>query len=91
MHRHGSAGARHGDLRKACACSTSAPLAPLFRQTGISYERTNDTLTFHKNQAAQDKMSVFDGRVLQIGKNSAGSIEAGGKSGKTPEAPKSAA
>jgi hypothetical protein len=42
-------------------------LDPLFRQPGTSHERTNDTLTFHKkNQAAQDKMSIFDGGVLQI-------------------------
>lgn len=50
-------------------------LAPLFRQTGTSYERTNDTLTFRKkDQAAQDKMSVFDGGVLQIEKGAAGSV-----------------
>lgn len=50
-------------------------LGPLFRQPGTSHERTNDTLSFHKkNQAAQDKMSVFDGGVLQIEKNSAGSV-----------------
>jgi hypothetical protein len=50
-------------------------LAPLFRQTGTSHERTNDTLTFRKkNQAAQDKMSVFDGGVLQIEKSAAGSV-----------------
>ncbi|MGK6355438.1 hypothetical protein ACMGDH_09430 [Sphingomonas sp. DT-207] len=50
-------------------------LAPLFRQTGTSHERTNDTLTFRKKgQAAQDKMSVFDGGVLQIEKSAAGSV-----------------
>lgn len=50
-------------------------LAPLFRQTGTSHERTNDTLTFRKkDQAAQDKMSVFDGGVLQIEKSAAGSV-----------------
>lgn len=50
-------------------------LAPLFRQTGTSHERTNDTLTFRKkDQAAQDKMSVFDGGVLQIEKGAAGSV-----------------
>jgi hypothetical protein len=44
-------------------------LAPLFRQTGTSHERTHDTLIFRKkDQAAQDKMSVFDGGVLQIAK-----------------------
>lgn len=50
-------------------------LAPLFRQTGTSHERTNDTLIFRKkDQAAQDKMSVFDGGVLQIEKGGAGSV-----------------
>lgn len=50
-------------------------LAPLFRQTGTSYQRTNDTLTFRKkDQAAQDKMSVFDGGVLRIEKGAAGSV-----------------
>jgi len=42
-------------------------LAPLFDQPGTTHQRTPDTLTFQKkNQAAQDKMSVFDGGVLQI-------------------------
>ena len=50
-------------------------LDPLFRQTGTSYQRTNDTLTFSKkNQAAQDKMSVFDGGALQIDKSVGGPI-----------------
>lgn len=50
-------------------------LAPLFRQTGTSYERTHDTLIFRKkDQAAQDKMSVFDGGALQIEKDVAGSV-----------------
>jgi hypothetical protein len=50
-------------------------LAPLFRQTGTSYQRTNDTLTFSKkNQAAQDKMSVFDGGALQIDKSLGGPV-----------------
>ncbi len=50
-------------------------LRPLFRETGTSHERTNDTLVFRKkNQAAQDKMSVFDGGVLQIEKGTAGSV-----------------
>lgn len=50
-------------------------LAPLFRQTGTSHRRTNDTLTFRKkDQAAQDKMSIFDGGVLQIEKGAAGSV-----------------
>jgi len=50
-------------------------LDPLFRQTGTSYQRTNDTLIFRKkNAAAQDKMSVFDGGALQIDENVAGSV-----------------
>lgn len=50
-------------------------LAPLFRQTGTSHERTSDTLTFRKKDpAAQDKMSVFDSGVLQIEKGAAGSV-----------------
>lgn len=50
-------------------------LDPLFRQTGTSHERTNDTLTFRKkDQAAQDKMSIFDGGVLRIERGAAGSV-----------------
>jgi hypothetical protein len=50
-------------------------LGPLFRQTGTSHERTNDTLTFRKkDQAAQDKMSIFDGGVLRIERGAAGAV-----------------
>jgi hypothetical protein len=50
-------------------------LAPLFDQTGTSHQRTNDTLIFSKkDQAAQDKMSVFNGGALQIDKSAAGSV-----------------
>ncbi len=50
-------------------------LDPLFRQTGTSHNRTDDTLTFSKkDQAAQDKMSIFDGGVLQIEKGASGSV-----------------
>jgi len=50
-------------------------LDPLFHQTGTSRDRTSDTLTFHKkDQAAQDKMSVFDGGVLRIEKSTAGPV-----------------
>lgn len=50
-------------------------LDPLFRETGSSYQRTSDTLIFSKkNQAAQDKMSVFDGGALRIDKGMAGSV-----------------
>ncbi len=50
-------------------------LDPLFHQPGTSRDRTNDTLTFQKkDQAAQDKMSVFDGGVLRIEKGVAGPV-----------------
>jgi hypothetical protein len=50
-------------------------LAPLFRQTGTSHERTDDTLTFHKKDpAAQDKMSIFDGGVLRVERQASGPV-----------------
>lgn len=50
-------------------------LAPLFGQTGTSHDRTKDTLTFRKRgPAAQDKMSIFDGGVLQIENGTAGPV-----------------
>lgn len=50
-------------------------LDQLFRQRGTSHERKSDTLTFRKkDQAAQDKMSVFDSGVLQIENGSAGPV-----------------
>ena len=50
-------------------------LDPLFQQAGTSRDRANDTLTFQKkDQAAQDKMSVFDGGVLRIEKSVAGPV-----------------
>jgi hypothetical protein len=50
-------------------------LDPLFRQAGTTYQRSNDTLIFSKkNQAAQDKMSVFDGGELQIDNSVGGSV-----------------
>jgi hypothetical protein len=50
-------------------------LDPLFQRPGTRYDRTKDTLTFQKrDQAAQDKMSVFDSGVLRIEKGAAGSI-----------------
>lgn len=50
-------------------------LAPLFREAGTSHERSGDTLTFRKkDQAAQDKMSVFDGGVLRIEQASGGAV-----------------
>ncbi|WDF74619.1 hypothetical protein [Novosphingobium sp. KACC 22771] len=42
-------------------------LTPLFRQTGTSHQRHQDTLSFRKKDpAAQDKMSVFDSGVLWV-------------------------
>ena len=42
-------------------------LDPMFRAQGTSYHRSEDTLTFtKKDQAAQDKMSIFDGGTLQV-------------------------
>ena len=50
-------------------------LGPLFREPGTSCQRTDDTLIFSKkNQAAQDKMSVFDGSSLQIDRVGGGSV-----------------
>lgn len=52
-----------------------AQLDPLFHQPGTSHERIGDTLTFRKkDQAAQDKMSVFDDGVLQIRSGAGGSV-----------------
>lgn len=42
-------------------------LDPLFRQAGTTHDRNGDALTFQKrDQAAQDKMAVFDSGVLRI-------------------------
>lgn len=50
-------------------------LDPLFAQRGTSTERDGDTLVFRKkDQAAQDKMSVFDGGVVTIEPGAAGSV-----------------
>jgi hypothetical protein len=50
-------------------------LDSLFRQTGTSHQRTSDTLIFRKkDQAAQDKMSVFDNGVLRIESGVAGAV-----------------
>lgn len=50
-------------------------LDPLFRESGTSHERTSDTLTFRKrDQAAQDKMSIFDDGILQIKDGVAGAV-----------------
>ncbi|WP_076073303.1 hypothetical protein [Sphingomonas montana] len=48
-------------------------LDPLFHQAGTSHDRTTDTLIFRKkDQAAQDRMSVFDGGILRIERDVAG-------------------
>lgn len=50
-------------------------LAPLFRQTGTSHERGHGTLTFRKKDpVAQDKMSIFDGGVLEIERGTGGLV-----------------
>lgn len=51
-------------------------LDPLFvGQAGTSYERTGDTLTFRKKDAAaQDRMSVFNNGALWIEKGAEGSV-----------------
>lgn len=50
-------------------------LRPLFRETGTSHERSSDTLRFRKkDQAAQDRMAVFDGGILQVERGTAGSV-----------------
>jgi hypothetical protein len=50
-------------------------LDPLFRETGTSHERTDDTLTFRKKDpAAQDKMSIFDRGVLRIEQDAGGRV-----------------
>ncbi|GAB7553450.1 hypothetical protein QUC32_00200 [Novosphingobium resinovorum] len=50
-------------------------LTPLFFESGTSHERGGDTLTFTKrDQAAQDRMSVFDGGTLRIENGAGGSV-----------------
>lgn len=50
-------------------------LDPLFRQAGTTHQRTSDTLVFKKkDQAAQDRMSVFDGGMLRIEMGPAGRV-----------------
>ncbi|TVV76808.1 hypothetical protein [Sphingomonas solaris] len=52
-----------------------ARIDPLFRQPGTTHERAGDTLTFRKrDQAAQDRMAVFDGGVLRIERGVAGPL-----------------
>lgn len=50
-------------------------LDPLFHQAGTSHQRTGDTLTFRKkDQAAQDKMAVFDDGVLRVEQGVSGPV-----------------
>lgn len=54
---------------------TFALFDPLFRQAGTSHEWSNDTLVFtKKDQAAQDKMSIFDGGVFRIERSAVGRV-----------------
>ena len=50
-------------------------LDPLFDQPGTTYQRTGDALSFtKKDQAAQDKMSIFDVGVLQVEQGPGGPV-----------------
>ena len=50
-------------------------LTPLFDKSGTTHDRAHETLTFRKkDQAAQDKMSIFDGGFLQIEPVAGGSV-----------------
>ena len=50
-------------------------LDPLFRENGTTHELVGNTLTFRKkDQAAQDKMAVFDDGELRIEREAAGSV-----------------
>lgn len=50
-------------------------LDPLFRERGTRHERSSDTLTFtKKDQAPQDRMSIFNDGVLQIRRDGPGSV-----------------
>lgn len=50
-------------------------LGPLFSETGTSHERADGTLIFRKkDQAAQDKMSIFDSGVLHIENGASGRV-----------------
>ncbi len=50
-------------------------LDPLFRERGTTSERSGNTLTFtKKDQAAQDKMSIFDGGILRIEDGATGPV-----------------
>lgn len=50
-------------------------LDPLFDQPGTTYERTGDALSFKKkDQAAQDRMSIFDVGVLQVEQGAGGPV-----------------
>jgi len=50
-------------------------LAPLFKVGGTDHLRSGDTLTFtKKDQAAQDKMSVYDGGTLTVDRSAAGPV-----------------
>lgn len=52
-----------------------ARLAPLFRETGTSYRREEDTLTFTKSDpGAQDRMAVFDNGTLHVRQGDSGPV-----------------
>ena len=50
-------------------------LDPVFRETGTTRDRADDVLVFaKKDQAAQDKMSIFDSGTLRIEEDPAGTV-----------------
>lgn len=50
-------------------------LEPLFLQPGTTFERMGDALVFSKkDQAAQDKMSIFDSGALQVEDSAEGPV-----------------
>lgn len=52
-----------------------ARLDLLFDQPGTTYERIGDALSFtKKDQAAQDKMSIFDAGVMQVESSATGPV-----------------
>lgn len=52
-----------------------AALLPLFRQPGTTHQVSGDTLTFRKrDQAAQDKMAVFDDGTVRVEQRAEGRV-----------------
>lgn len=67
----GSIALEHGQL----ANDPFEALHPLFHDYGTSYERVGETLSFRKkDQAAQDKLSVFDHGSLRVEQGATGPV-----------------